>query len=383
MRNLLPRLLLHCFAVVGLAGLCGCGDVIKNPNAGKENRESRSAARARLEAVAKGASLSLLTKQDFVNPELLDGFRREFGIEVKAVFYDDDQELYEKLRQDAPIDVIITTGTELQNLIKADLLSQNNEFLTNGLRTVEGFLRRLPYDTKWEFSVPYAWTSFGTGYNMDFQTEPPASWKDLLDADAIAGDVKGKIAMFNENRYVIGAALVFQGHSPNSTNRAEIDQATALLLKQRPLVSEYNETNARADLAGAQAFLDQSISSDISIANTLNKRIRFALPKEGTMVMVTFLAIPKKSARQNIAGEFIHYLLRPEVSGKNVNYSHRASSLAAALPYVEREIRNGPAYSYPTEASKLFFIEALPADITTYYDKSWKAILRGDAKAAL
>jgi spermidine/putrescine transport system substrate-binding protein len=273
--------------------------------------------------------------------------------------------------------VIITSGTELQELITDQLLSPNSEFLTNGLMTVEGFLRRLPYDRKWNFSVPFAWTSFGTGYNSDFQTEPPLSWKDLLDPEAIANDVKGKIAMFNDNRYVIGSALLLQGHSPNSTNQTEIDEAVALLLRQRPLVREYNETNARADLSGAQAFLDQSISCDISIANTLNKRIRFALPKEGTMVMVTFLAIPKNSIRQNIAGEFIRYLLRPEVSGKNVNYSHRASSLAAALPYVEREIRIGPAYSYPTEPSKLFYVESLPPAVISYYDKAWGTILRG------
>jgi spermidine/putrescine transport system substrate-binding protein len=351
--------------------------VIKNPNAEKKDRESRSAARARLEAVAKGASLSLLTKTEFISPELIDDFGREFGITIKTVFYENDGDIANTLRRDAPFDVIITSGTELQELITDELLSPNNDFLTNGLRTVEGFLRRLPYDRKWNFSVPFAWTSFGTGYNADFQTEPPLSWRDLLDPDAISNDVKGRIAMFNDCRYVIGSALLLQGHSPNSTNQAEIDEAVTLLMRQRPLVREYNETNARADLSGAQAFLDQSVGCDISIANTLNKRIRFALPKEGTMVMVTFLAIPKNSIRQNIAGEFIRYMLRPEVSGKNVNYSHRASSLAAALPYVEREIRNGPAYSYPTEPSKLFYVESLPQNVTDYYNKVWGTILRG------
>jgi spermidine/putrescine transport system substrate-binding protein len=377
MREFLLRLLVQCFAAAALAGLCGCGDVIKNPNAEKKDNESRSAARARLEAVAKGASLSLLTKNGFVNPELINGFGREFGITVKTVYYENEGEVVNTLRRDAPFDVIITSGIELDQLIKGQLLSPNSEFLTNGLRTAEGFLRRLPYDRKWNFSVPFAWTSFGIGYNTDFQTEPPLSWRDLLDPDAVANDVKGKIAMFDDCRYVIGSALLLQGHSPNSTNLAEIDEAVALLMRQRPLVQEYNETNARADLSRAQAFLDQSIGADISIANTLNKRIRFALPREGTMVMVTFLAIPKNSIRQNIAGEFIRYLLRPEVSGKNVNYSHRASSLAGALPYVEREIRNGPAYSYPTEPSKLFYVESLPPNVTDYYDKAWSAILRG------
>ncbi|MDB6040642.1 MAG: extracellular solute-binding protein family 1, partial [Verrucomicrobiales bacterium] len=335
---------------------------------------------ARLEAISKGRSISLLTKNDYLSPAVLEEFRRQFGFSVKSVYYESDAELSDLLQREEAFDVVIANGTELQNLIKAGLLSQNTQFLTNGMRMVEGFLRKLPFDPNWNFSVPFAWTSFGTGYNTDFQTEPPASWRDLLEPDAIANDLKGKIAMFDIGRYVIGSALIYQGHSPNSTNRAEIDEATALLLRQRPLVREYNETNSRADLSGAQAFLDQSIGSDISIANTLNRRIRFALPKEGTMVMVTFLAVPKTSTRQNIAGEFIRFLLRPDVSGKNVNYSHRASALAAALPFVEREIRNGPAYSYPTETSKLFYVETLPAEWSAYYDQCWGKILRGEIK---
>ena len=67
------------------------------------------------------------------------------------------------------------------------------------------------FDPGRKHSMPYMWGTQGIGYRKSKVSSPPDSWKVLFDSD----EYSGKIALLSEG--VLGAALMYLGHSYNST----------------------------------------------------------------------------------------------------------------------------------------------------------------------
>jgi spermidine/putrescine transport system substrate-binding protein len=376
MRNFLFQVLCSCLTLAGLGILSGCGEVHYHPD---YQRTSKKVATRSKEGHTNDSITVALRNENLLDPEVLADFRREFSCEVRLAYYETDDELH-KMLQEKPYDydLVFTTGHGIQRLVKQDMLNRTLVFQTNHVKFYANFLNELPFDPKYDFSLPYSWTILGIGYNGEYQKDIPVSWKSILEPDE---SMKSKITMFNNHRYVIGSALIYLGYSPNTTNRTEVDKAMALLQQQRKYVMEYNEHDSYSELHDAKAFLDQSLGCFMSEAAVINKQLRFSIPKEGTLIRINFMAIPKESLHQTETTEFIKFLVRPEVAGRNTTASHWASVVGPALSYVDRQVRNGPAYSYPTESSDIFYVTLLSPELEVYYYNAWVNLRRSPKPA--
>ena len=74
--------------------------------------------------------------------------------------------------------------------------------------------------------------------------------------------------------------------------------------------------------------------------------INYVIPKEGTLMSLDTLAIPKDAPHPDEAYAFIDYLMRPDVAAKNVNVTKFASGVVAAKPKVSKDILDNPSI-YP------------------------------------
>jgi len=88
--------------------------------------------------------------------------------------------------------------------------------------------RGLSYDPENEHTVLYSYGTTGIGWNSDKVTEEKGitKWADIFDpTKGFLEKYDGKITMMPDVTETLGAALLYLGYSPNSTDSDELDEA--------------------------------------------------------------------------------------------------------------------------------------------------------------
>jgi putrescine transport system substrate-binding protein len=75
--------------------------------------------------------------------------------------------------------------------------------------------------------------------------------------------------------------------------------------------------------------------------------IKYAVPKEGSILWFDMLAIPKDAPDQESAYAFMNYVMAPQVIADVSNFKRYADANAAAQPLVQSSVRDDPGI-YPT-----------------------------------
>ena len=162
------------------------------------------------------------------------------------------------------------------------------------------------------YSVPYFYGTTGYCQRLDKVAEPQTSWDALWDERH-----KGEINLLDDERECLGMALKRRGYSVNSTDQAELDQATADLIEQKPLVATYDSVNMKRNIVQGQSFVmcwdgDVLMALDALGDDEATKRnVHFVLPEEGFARWSDALVIPVGSRSRYGAHLFMDFLMRP------------------------------------------------------------------------
>lgn len=356
-----------------LVGLAACGQVYEAPKKPK--------AKPPVQRQKYHDTLRVLARNRYFDPSVLEEFEQSFGGDIILALYRNNAEAAEKLQSGEAYDLVCLSGSLLARVIQAHGLAELNHTNLNTFPRLDHLFEKSPYDPKHQFSIPYTWRTVGIGYDFTHESQIPGSWGDLLDPAVFAKEdatlLKGRISMFDEGRYVLGCALIYLGFSPNSVQPQELQQARELLKKQRPFVASFDDENARKYLAHEEAYIGMDWSSDVALAREANMKIRFAIPGEGALIFIDFLAVPRNSKRKQMAESFIDFLLAPAVAGRISNFSHCASAYVQAKPFINRELINGPSYQLPSEPDRQF-VDLVDPAMQALYERIWAEIKAGN-----
>ena len=120
----------------------------------------------------------------------------------------------------------------------------------------------------------------------------------------------------------------------------DLVQAEAVLLKIRPYIrninsSEYIEALANGDLCVAVGY-NGDVMQARDRAREANKGIdiKYAVPKEGSILWFDMLAIPKDAPDPDSAYAFMNYIMTPQVIADISNFKRYANGNAASQPLV-------------------------------------------------
>src|SRR5690606_37879139 len=111
----------------------------------------------------------------------------------------------------------------------------------------------------------------------------------------------------------------------NSQSEEDLKAAAQKLMAIRPFVRKIHSSQYIDDLANGEVCVAVGWSGDILQARDRaaeagrGVKIKYSIPKEGTIVWFDMLAIPADAEHPNNAHEFINYLLEPEVAARNSN----------------------------------------------------------------
>jgi spermidine/putrescine transport system substrate-binding protein len=287
--------------------------------------------------------LNVYNWSDYVAPETIPNFEREFGIQVRYGTYENNQEMLAQVMSgNSGWDVVFPSNDFIQPMRQMGLLAPLRTDLLPNLDNLELSFRRPPWDPELQYSVPYMWGATGIAYQS--RLNPPITrWRDLWNPR-----LAGKITMLDDVSDVFGAALKMLGSSVNTSDPAVLKKALETLIEQKTMLRAYVNAEVRDQLAAGDVLAAQAWAITAAQATQAAPgKLSFAFPEEGFARFADTVAILRESRRQSAAHQFIDYLLRPQVSAQIVIAEQTATPNAAAHALLPPALRDNPVL-YPS-----------------------------------
>jgi putrescine transport system substrate-binding protein len=246
------------------------------------------------------------------------------------------------------------------------------------------------FDPNNEYGVPYFWGTVGIGVNVEKVKEklgenaPIDSFDLLFKPENAAKLADCGISMLDSPSDVLQPALKYLGKDPHSDKEEDYKAVADMLAAVKPHVKYFHSSQYINDLANGELCAVIGWSGDVFIAAAraaeagAKYTIDYRIPKEGTLLWVDSLAIPKDAKNAENALKFIDFILDPQVAANGVNYVNYASPNAAALPLVDQAVRENPAIYPPEDVKKnLFSDSVVSADLDRLRTRTWTTIKTG------
>jgi spermidine/putrescine transport system substrate-binding protein len=296
-------------------------------------------------ACDRGPRLNVFNWSDYVAPDTVPNFEREFGLRVRYGTYESIPEMLAKIMSgNSGWDVIFPSAEYIKPMRDMGLLARlRHDWLPN-LSHLDPQFQRPPWDPGLDWSVPYMHGATGVVFQQSLGWTPRA-WSDLWDPR-----LAGKLTMLDDPPEVFAACLKTLGYSLNSADPAELRAAQQRAIAQKPLVRAYLNAEVRdqlvaGDVAAAQAW---AVTAAQAIAAAPEK-LAFAFPMEGFPRYADNVAILRESSRLEAAHGFVNYLLRPQVTAAIVETTRTATCNGAAQNLLPVALRSDPVLYPPPE----------------------------------
>ena len=262
-------------------------------------------------------TLNLYTWADYISPEVIAAFEKQFNCRVIIDTFDSNESMYAKIKAGAEgYDILIPSSYMVQVMQQQDMLLMLNPAKLPNLKNIDENYVRIIFDPQMRFSVPYAVTITGIAYLDGRVTNVQSSWS-MFNRE----DLKGRMTMLNDMRETIGAALKFLGFSLNTLNEDELQQARDVVIRWKRNLAKFENEQYKTGLASEEFLLVHGYSGDILQVQADNESIQFMVPIEGASVAMDEMVIPKSAPQVDLAHQFINYLLEPNVAAENTEYT--------------------------------------------------------------
>ena len=287
---------------------------------------------------------------EYLDPEVITLFEKETGINVVYEEFETNEIMYPKVQSGAiAYDVVCPSDYMIQRMIENDLLAELNFDNIPNVKNIgqEYFKQSRQFDSENKYSVPYCWGTVGILYNKTMVDEPIDSWSVLWDEK-----YKDSILMQDSVRDAFAVALKYKGHSLNSTDLDELEEAKELLIKQKPLVQAYVIDQVRDKMIGNEAAIGVIYSGEAIYTQLENPNLEYVIPKEGSNVWIDSWVIPKNAKHKENAEDFINFLCRPDIAKMNFDYITYSTPNTAARELIEDPAIRNSKIAFP-DASEL------------------------------
>lgn len=315
-------------------------------------------------AAAQERSVNVYNWSDYVDPDVLTEFTQETGIRVVYDVYDNNDIVETKLMAGGSgYDIVVPTDSNVARQIQAGTLQPLDKSLIPNLQHMwsEIMQRMATYDPGNAYAVPYMWGTTGIGYNAAKIAErmpdaPVNSWDLVFKPEVAAKFADCGIQMLDAPEDITQAALNYLGLNPDSKDPADIARAGELLKSVRPYIQKFHSSEYINGLANGDICLAVGYSGDILQARDRaaeannGVEVKYVIPKEGALIWIDSMVIPKDAPHPAEAHAFIDFMNRPEIAARNSDYVAYANANKDSQPLLDEEVRNDPAI-YPDEAT--------------------------------
>ena len=320
-----------------------------------------------------GETLTVFNYSEYLDPDMLEKFTEETGIEIKYEEATTAEELYTKyVSGGIEYDLVCTSDYMVKRLIDegeaqpVDFSSM--EYASNiGDRFWE--INRA-IDPEGTYALPYFWGTIGILYDTTKVKGDIDSWDVLFN-----GEYAGDIIMQDSMRDTFMITLKYLGYSLNTTSEDEIREAAELLKAQKPDVQAYLVDEARDEVVAGNATMAVVYSGEAYLGHEYNPDLAYVVPKEGSNVWVDSWIMTKNCKNTAAAQKFLDFLCREDVATANFEYIYYSTPNEAVVENMEDELKNDPAIVPDDEAVSNCEVCAQTDEATTeLYGELWTEI---------
>jgi spermidine/putrescine transport system substrate-binding protein len=249
---------------------------------------------------------------DYSPEDLAERFEEATGVKTTIVNHTTNEDVVAKLTASADpgIDVAFVSGQYAQALGEQGILAELDKSLIPNEDNLYPEALELDYDPGNVYSEPYAWGTTGLCYRPDLTGYDPTSWNDLLNPRP---ELVGKTTMLSTDRWLSMPALKAAGHSLNTTDDAELEEAKAQLIETKSTLLAYDDTTFYSKLVSGEAAMVEAWDGWCNYGIAENPSIKFVVPEEGADLWVDTMTVLESSENKEAAMAFINYILDPEV----------------------------------------------------------------------
>ena len=334
-----------------------------------------------LAACNKANTINLLNWGDYLDPELIDAFKKATGYTVKETNVTSNEEMLIQLDQDdCPYDMCIPSDYAVERLISKGRLAQidfNN--IPNIQYIDKDLLKKCEvFDPGNKYSVPYTWGILGIMYNTKMVDEADIGSWDLLWNEKYAG----QIYMYNSIRDSMAAALIKCGYDINTDKESEINEAADALieLRQKGIVKAWLTDDVKDNMVNEDGAIALVYSGDavwsMNTEDGGNEDLSFYVPEEGSNIYFDNIVIPANTKKKDIVEKFINFLLDPDNAAKNTEFIGYSSPNTEVASRIDEFFTKNPAYSFTEEQKNSCTIFRDLGDKVEMYEKAWDRVFK-------
>ncbi len=344
-------------------------------------------------AVALGAcakkeeALHLYNWNQYIAPETVERFEKETGAKVVQSFYSDNSELMAKITGGAKgYDVLVPTSNYVSDLAKGGFLQPIDKSKLPNLKNISPAYLDTEFDPENQYSVPYAYSVTMLGYNDKKMEElgiTVDSWNVIFDPK-ILEKVKGRVTVLDSPDELMAAALKYLGYSVNDRDPQHWEEAKQVILKAKPYWAAFKASGYIELLAAGDIWIAHGYSVDIFQADLGAQQagkdfhVKHAMPKEGAVLALDAMVVPKDAPRPDLAFKFIDFMLQGQNSADLTNLLGSGNPNAAAMEFIKPEIKAMSAVFPDAEmAKKLEMLKPMNEDERRMANQIWTEIKAG------
>ena len=324
-------------------------------------------------ASAQSGKLNLFIWSEYIDPQIVKQFEKEFGCKVTLDVYEDAESMLAKIQGGGAslYDVVVPPDHIVPVMVKLNLLAPLRHKNIPNLKNLDERFVGPPYDRANQFTVAYQWGTVGI-YASGTKDQPvDPTWGIFFDKK----QQPGSFVLIDSVRDLIGAALKYKGHSINSTDPAQLKEARDLILDAKRRCAGFDGSVGAKNKVLAKTVHAAIVYSGEAVRGMAeDTNTTYFIPREGSQIWLDNLAVPAKAPHRDLAEKFINFILDGQIGAQLANFTQFATPNRAARQFIKPESLSNPAiYPPPEIMAKLEFLEDLGAG-TRLYDEIWTQI---------
>ncbi|WP_342512755.1 ABC transporter substrate-binding protein [Sporosarcina sp. FSL K6-1522] len=293
-------------------------------------------------------SITVYNWGEYIDPDLLKQFTQETGIKVVYETFDSNEGMMGKVEQGGTAyDISMPSEYMIEMMAEKDLLLPIDYSKVPNAKNIDPYFLDLPFDPKNKYSLPYFWGTLGIAFNptlLDGQTFE--SWDNLWDPT-----LAQQVVLVDSARESIGMGLNSLGYSLNSTNLAELREATDKLKTLSPNVKAVIGDEVTQLMVNGEAAIALTWSGQAADMMYENEDVDYIVPEEGSNLWFDNMVIPRTATNIEGAHAFINFMLDAEVAAQNADYVGYSTPNQAALDFMDPEVTADERF-YPDEETR-------------------------------
>ena len=257
--------------------------------------------------------VNILNWSSYIPDEVIRDFEEEYNIKVNYNTYSSNEECLAKLQaaKSGTYDLIFPSDYLVELLIDKEMIQTLDKSKLTNLSNLNPNFLNLEYDPNNKYSLPFLAASVVIIYDSDFVDGEITSYNDLLNPQ-----YKNNIVLLDDQRIIIGLALLALGYDMNDTDEEHLEEAKEWLLELKPNIKAFDSDSPKTFMITKETKIGVIWNAEAGLAMNELDNLKVVYPEEGFNISIDNFAMPVNAKNVDNAYKFIDYILRADVMQK-------------------------------------------------------------------